>query len=298
MTDELHPNFRPRETLPVELRDPELSADVHRWLASVLRRTPTEVTVLDGASSTAVHRVEFDSGPPVAVKRYLWPGFLVAEPIAPRREVAALKFARGRGLAAPEVLDADLDGAGVGDGVPTIVMSFLPGRALRSPDVHLLAEVAAAIHAVPAADFEHEWFDWYADVERHPPEQSTRPDLWERAIDVWLNDRPEYEPTFIHRDFHPGNVLWAKNGATGIVDWANGCRGPRGCDIAHCCENLLRLSGPQAADQFAAAYQSITGIVGHPYWEITSVLEHDLEKLDHADVTRSETRLEAALAQL
>jgi len=298
MTDELHPNYRRPDALPVELRDADVSDDAQRWISAALRRPIVRAVRLPGASSTTVHRVEFEGRDPVVVKRYLWPGFLTDEPIAPRREVAALRYAVQGGLDVPEVLATDLDGAGVGDGVPTIVMSLLAGRAERSPDLHRLAAAAAAVHAVPAAEFEFEWFGWYADVERRPPPQATQPELWERAIDVWLHDQPAFDPAFIHRDFHPGNVLWTHGRVTGIVDWANGCRGPRGCDIAHCRDNLLRLSGDDAANEFTAAYEATTGIAHHPYWEVTSVLEHDLGTLDAREIAQSEARLGAALAQL
>jgi Ser/Thr protein kinase RdoA (MazF antagonist) len=99
--------------------------------------------------------------------------------------------------------------------------------------------------------------------------------LWEKALELWHDDMPPYKATFIHRDFHPGNVLWSRRRASGVVDWANACRGPRGCDVAHCHANLIELSGPETADRFVASYESLTGDVLHPYWELASILEHD-----------------------
>ncbi len=96
MTDELHPNYRRPDALPVELRDADVSDDARRWISAALRRPIVRAVRLPGASSTTVHRVEFEGRDPVVVKRYLWPGFLTDEPIAPRREVAALRYARPR----------------------------------------------------------------------------------------------------------------------------------------------------------------------------------------------------------
>ena len=41
--------------------------------------------------------------------------------------------------------------------------------------------------------------------------------LWERAVDVIRRDPPPYEGCFLHRDFHPGNVLFTGAGA-GLAD--------------------------------------------------------------------------------
>ncbi len=103
------------------------------------------------------------------------------------------------------------------------------------------------------------------------------------------------QPRFVHRDFHPGNVLWSKGRSTGVVDWANACRGPWGCDVAHCRAQLILQAGTDAADRFLAVEQSLTGRRLDPYWEIASVLEHGPSDHDPATVTLSERRLEHAL---
>lgn len=50
---------------------------------------------------------------------------------------------------------------------------------------------------------------------------------WAAAIDVIGKPAPPYEGRFLHRDFHPGNVLFdappprpAGARITGVVDWA------------------------------------------------------------------------------
>ena len=108
---------------------------------------------------------------------------------------------------------------------------------------------------------------------------------------------PPYRPTFIHRDFHPGNVLWSRGRASGVVDWANACRGPRGCDLAHCRGNLIDLGGPEAADRFLAAYESFTGEAYHPYWEMASILEAGPSYWTPERLAQQEPRL-AGLVQL
>jgi hypothetical protein len=93
-------------------------------------------------------------------------------------------------------------------------------------------------------------------------------------------------------------VLWARGRPTGVVDWANACSGPRGCDVAHCRENLVALSGDDAADQFTAAYEAITGEAHHPFWELASVLEHGPSNWTEHRLAASEFRLARAVAEL
>ena len=296
--DASHPNRRVLGELRPELRRAPVTPVVRAWIARHAGTDVVRVRRLPGASTTAVHGVRLASGRRLVVRRYAWSGFLEAEPDAPLREVDALTFALAHGLAVPEVVAADVTGDEVGDGVPALLMSFVPGRAVAVPDLAALAEVAAAIHAVDPDGFPHDYFPWYADTTVAPPPHSTRPRLWETAIELWHTAIPPYEPRFIHRDFHPGNVLWSRGRPSGVVDWPNACRGPRGCDVAHCRENLVALSGNDAADEFTAAYEAVTGEVHHPFWELASVLEHGPSSWTEPRLAMSEPRLARAVAEL
>jgi aminoglycoside phosphotransferase (APT) family kinase protein len=271
---------------------------VRDWIARQTDTAVVGVRRLPGASSTAIHGITLDDGARVVLRRYVWPGFLLDEPDAPVREVDALRFARRHGLPVPEVIAADVTGAAVGDGVPVLLMSFLRGRAVAVPDLRALAEVAATIHAVDADDLGHDYFPWYASYDLRPPELSSWPALWETATTLWRTALPRYEPRFIHRDFHPGNVLWARGRATGVVDWPNGCRGPWGCDVAHCRANLVELSGPDAADEFLAEYEALTGRTYDWFWEMASILEHGADWWTPAHLAATEPVLARAVAEL
>ena len=104
---------------------------------------------------------------------------------------------------------------------------------------------------------------------------------------------PSYGQGFLHRDFHPGNVLWSGRTAH-VVDWANACSGPWGCDVAHCRSNLIDLVGSGRADDFLRAYLELTGATYDPFWEIASVLEQG--HLAVEDVVTAEARLAPAVA--
>jgi aminoglycoside phosphotransferase (APT) family kinase protein len=293
-----HPNHRLPGTLPVELRRTTVPPAVRAWIARSTGQSVARAERLAGASSTAVHRLRFPDGLSLVLRRYVWPGFLEDEPIAPQRELDALSFAGVDHLPVPGVVAADITGGDIGDGIPAILMSFLPGRALASPDPVRLAEAATAIHAIDPSGFAHEYFPWFEDIPLRPPSSAHRPRVWERALEIRINGMPSYRPTFIHRDFHPGNVLWRRGRCSGIVDWANACRGPAGCDVATCYGNLIDWAGYDVADKFVAAYEALTGQAQHPYWEIASVLEHGPSPWTHQDIAESERRLDRALAAL
>lgn len=297
MTARRHPNQRNPSELPAELRRTTVPPLVRAWIE---RETGTAVQVvrrLPGASTSAVHRIDLDGGRRLVCRRYVWPGAITEDPDAPRREVDALIFlARHDRVPAPRVVASDLTGTGVGDGVPVVLMTFVPGRAIAAPDTRRLAEVAAAIHDIDPAGFGHGYVPWYVDQLRGPPPGARRLDLWERAIELRPVAMPPYRPVFLHRDFHPGNVLWAHGRCSGVVDWTDACRGPAGCDIAHCRANLIDWAGAEVADRFVAAYESLTGTTHDSYWDVASVLEHDLDHWTPEEVAAAEQRLGRALA--
>ncbi len=293
-----HPNHRAPHTLPRELRRAGVPVAVRTWIEQRVSARIVSVRRLAGASSAALHAVQMDNGARLVVRRYVWPGFLDAEPEAVTRERDALRFAAAHGLPVPVLVAVDEDGHEVGDGVPVVLSTMLGGRAVAHPDPNALALAAATVHAVDPSTFPHEYFRWYDATMMVPPRGTRRPELWERAISVWRHEMPDYQPVFIHRDFHPGNLLWARGRLTGVVDWANACRGPRGCDIAHCSANLRAWCDEAAAEAFRAAYEALTGEVQHPYWDVASMLEHGPSYWTAARLHDNEPRLERALAAL
>lgn len=58
----------------------------------------------------------------------------------------------------------------------------------------------------------------------------------------------------IHRDFHPGNVLWEGDVVTGLIDWAESAWGPSDLDVAHACANFAMLHSVEDALAFREAY--------------------------------------------
>ncbi|MBL5777794.1 aminoglycoside phosphotransferase family protein, partial [Bacillus sporothermodurans] len=102
-----------------------------------------------------------------------------------------------------------------------------------------------------------------------------RPELWGAVFDFVREPRPQVKPCFIHRDYHPTNILWVDDKVSGVVDWVNACRGPAGIDIGHCRLNLAMLFGVSTADEFLSAYEKLAGysFSYHPYWDLLSLID-------------------------
>lgn len=293
-----HPNHRPAASLAPELRRTTVPGLVRAWVRRETGAAVVRVRRLQGASSAAVHALLLDDGRRVVLRRYVWSGFIESEPEAPGREVDALRFASARSLPVPSVLAADVDGSSIGDAVPALLMSMVRGAPDAVPDLDELAATAASVHAVDARGLGHQYFRWYdRDTDAVPP-NATQPALWARAIDTWREPIPTHTDALVHRDFHPGNVLWARGAVTGIVDWANACSGPVGCDVAHCRANLIDLAGWDEADAFQRAHERLTGVEHHPWFEVASVLENDVHRLSASWIAVAEERLGRALASL
>jgi aminoglycoside phosphotransferase (APT) family kinase protein len=138
-----------------------------------------------------------------------------------------------------------------------------------------LAGAAAKIHRVDAAGFPWSYRRYNEGESLAVPGWSKNPEVWKRALQVVHGAAPPFRACFVHRDFHPSNVLWLNGQVSGVVDWVNGCRGPAGIDVAWCRHNLANLHGVPAADDFLAAYIVAAGsdFTYDPYWDLMSVVE-------------------------
>ena len=113
----------------------------------------------------------------------------------------------------------------------------------------------------------------YAPGARTPRAWSRHPDAWLTAYELWDGPAPATRRVFLHRDFHPGNLLWTDERITGVVDWVSACAGPPEEDISHCRANLAIRHGQDSADEFLAVWQELSGTQDyHPYWDLTNVV--------------------------
>lgn len=257
-----------------------LSEQAEEWLLRTIGspRRLFDITRMKGSSSSSIYLVQRSDG---SGKRFVLRvldnrAWLAEEPDLAEHEAAALMEGRGAGLKTPEVVGYSAED--VGFGAPVVLMSFVAGRIdLRPHDfdawLAALAGELTAIHRHPGEGFAWTFRSWADRTISGPPGWSRMPRLWERAIALFHAGEPPCEPCFIHRDYHPMNVLWAEGAVSGVVDWINACRGPSGVDVAHCRTNLAAMYGPGVAEQFLTFYLSSGGRSFDPYWDIESLID-------------------------
>jgi Ser/Thr protein kinase RdoA (MazF antagonist) len=197
-----------------------------------------------------------------------------SEPDSAWREAHILELLAATDLPVPRVEALDRDGAACG--MPALLLTRMPGRRRMRPRrlrpwLADLARLAERIHTSPVPhDALPAYQAWDLDEPRPLPGWWSDPRTWPHAVEVFRGPAPHERSTFIHRDFHPGNVLWGGERVSAIVDWLHGCRGPVAVDVAHCRLNLWLDLGRNAAD----AWLDACGRLGshHPYWDIVDAM--------------------------
>jgi aminoglycoside phosphotransferase (APT) family kinase protein len=258
-----------------------LSVNARRWIEDVTGGRVAGVAVVRGATSSALHSVEVENDGQrrkLLLRRFTDSDWVRREPDLAIREATSVQHARRAGLPAPELVATDKDGSYCG--VPATLVTMLAGDVVLQPAswnewVDGLARAAAQIHRVDAAGFRWKYRRYNEGDSLSVPRWSQQPAAWKRAIDVVRGPAPSYRECFVHRDYHPSNVLWLNARVSGVVDWVNGCRGPAGIDVAWCRHNLANLHGVSVADDFLAAYTTAAGsdFQYNPHWDLMSVVE-------------------------
>ncbi len=211
------------------------------------------------------------------------------------REAAMLRLLGTTDVPAATLVDVDATATHCDH--PSLLMTLLPG-AVRLDDrdaerrADLLAEQLVRIHQVEVfADARpRAWQAWTSPERVTLPQSTARPELWQRAVDVIRQDPPALRPSFLHRDFHPGNVLFEGEGdsvrISGVVDWVETSWGPADLDVAHCSTTLSLLHGVSLGMAFADRYLAAGGRLAeqraaHLYWRVIDALAFapDAEKV-------------------
>ncbi|MBL5774276.1 aminoglycoside phosphotransferase family protein [Bacillus sporothermodurans] len=232
---------------------------------------------LHGGISSAVHHISLTTGD-VVLRQFDNDEWLKEEPDLARHEAESLRLARKAPIPTPEIIAFDETGDRCG--MPAVLMTKLEGTVLLKPQ-HMerwldgLAESLVRMHSVQADNFPWTYFTYKDVKELEIPDWSSYPELWGAVFDFVREPRPQVKPCFIHRDYHPTNILWVDDKVSGVVDWVNACRGPAGIDIGHCRLNLAMLFGVSTADEFLSAYEKLAGysFSYHPYWDLLSLID-------------------------
>ena len=169
------------------------------------------------------------------------------------------------------------------------------------PFLRTLAEILPVLHATPVpAACRFPDFASYRVEMRAAPSLGAAPGGVERGIELLDGPLPGHERLFIHRDYHPGNVLWTRGELSGVVDWVNASIGSPWADVGHCRVNLAGELGQDAADRFLDLYRVAAGRDDEydPYWDISAVLGGLDEDADEEPSPEDETFLAAAVSRL
>jgi len=278
-----------------------------RWIEDQLGATVITVRACKGGSSSAIHLVRVarsaDDGPPftVVLRRYVIPALNEEEPDIAEREAHVLQLLERTETPAPRLLAADVTGERVG--TPTILMSRLPGRLDWSPDdlgtwLRRLAEMLPPLHdAAIGTEDGVQPFRPYPPESWDAPPWLRDPRLWNRALAVFHGPCLDPDRVFIHRDYHPGNVLWRRRRVTGVVDWQAASIGPRAVDVFHCRGNLLGRFGLDVADRFITIWEDVAGTDYHPWAETVMLVDALGWITRHNGSARHREELESVLAR-
>ncbi|MEV7602983.1 aminoglycoside phosphotransferase family protein [Kitasatospora sp. NPDC089797] len=222
----------------------------------------------------------------LVLRSFVEPFYRRHAPALLEREAGVLRLLEGGGVPAARLRAVDARGAHCEH--PSLLMTRLPGTVrvgedgAVAPRTVLLARQLAAVHAlaVPARARPRAWQAWTDPGHVRVPGATARPALWRRAVEVIAAPAPGHRPCFLHRDFHPGNVLFTGCGDTlavsGVVDWVETSWGPADLDVAHCSTALALLHGTGTGMAFADAYESAGGTLSagpdHLYWRLLDAL--------------------------
>lgn len=288
-----------------------------------------QVRALPGAWASAVHAFGVVLGDQSAgsdpaepgrrrqfvLRRHVWADAIEEDPGLISREVGALRAieARPGDIVAPRIIAVDADASSTD--VPAVLQSLMPGRVINPPAdaagreafARQLATTAAGIWAGPTTGVDARYAPWNAGATLDAPPRSRRPELWERAFAVFAGGPPGHaseqpsKPTLVHRDFHPGNVLWRQGSVSGVVDWVHACLGPPAVDVAHCRLNLIvRLDlGHGCADALLAEAVRL-GATWDPWFDVAEVISWlpVPSTSPRGWFTRAQDHLERALAEI
>jgi aminoglycoside phosphotransferase (APT) family kinase protein len=232
------------------------------WAAARLGGRVVSARALRGGMSSAVHLITVQrpggERDQAVLRRYVRPDPDEPDPAA--REARALRLAEAADVPTPALLAVDPEGTEAG--VPALLMTRLPGRVDWWPSdldrwLERLAGLLPRIHgtALPPGVTLPPFAPYRQDSYR-PPGWAQYPRVWERAVEISLGPAPDLPAVLLHRDFHPGNVLWRRGRVSGVVD---------------CRVNLLTM-GAEVTERFTRGWERVAGAGCHPWGDVVTIV--------------------------
>jgi aminoglycoside phosphotransferase (APT) family kinase protein len=273
----------------------ELPAATRAWVERVLAAAITRVERLRGGWSSEMRLLEVSGAQgtrTLVLRSFTRPKFARFAEAMLEREAAVLQLLASSPVRVARVVATDARAEYCA--APSLLRTCLPGAIQLQDDAAAqqrfdqLARLLVEIHRVRVSEATRprDYQAWTRHDLVRVPEQSVRPEIWARAIEVIRNAPPAYEACFLHRDFHPGNVLFEAAAVSGVVDWVETSWGPADLDVAHCSTSLALLHGVEAGLQFAERYVAAGGRVAEDpaarlYWYLLDALAFapDAEKV-------------------
>lgn len=292
----------------------QLAAPIEVWVRAATGASGVEVQGDLAGSSTGQLTVVLADGIELVLRRYTNPAIIARHPDLPAAEARALRAVAGSGLLVPELLAVDPDGAAVG--VPALLMTRLDGAPLLNPPerdrsrwIDDLASVTAQVHGAPLASTPLPPVEpWFEPDRFTVPPWSSEPDGWRQVFAELVAPMPPAPEVLVHRDLHPGNVLWNGGAVSGIVDWVNAGAGSAAADLARCRTNLAVIGSVAEAELFLDRYHALTGGGGEDqrWWDLADLaatvkvvagvsMVAGYLAMAHAGVDIDETKLHARL---
>ena len=250
------------------------------WAQEELDRPISSVVPVGGGLTNTISAINFADGDPVILRHVSiarW-GEVGRQHVL--SEALGCRLMAASGLPTPLLIAADTDGSRTG--AYASLTTWLPGRVRLGrlgPDaIEALATAAVIIHATPVSPADRPRpFAFWAPAEPQVPPWSRHPRVWQQAIDLFAGGAPATRSGLVHRDFHPGNILWQGDTITGVIDWAETSWGPADVDVAHAITNFVLLHDPESAEVFSAAYRRRGGVVeadpeAARFWQVSDIL--------------------------
>jgi aminoglycoside phosphotransferase (APT) family kinase protein len=249
------------------------------------------VAPLAGGWTSEIRRLTTTAGRGLVLRTFTDAFFLRHAEGLLTREANVLRLLAGTDIPAARLVAVDATAEHCA--YPSLLMTLLPGSVRVTDEgadarAAVLAGQLARIHRLPvaAADRPRTYQPWTTPARVRRPEDTGRPGLWEHAIAAIDREPPPHRALFLHRDFHPGNVLLDGDTVSGVVDWVETSWGPADLDVAHCATALALLHGPAAGLAFPGHYERAGGALSadaadRRYWRLLDALAFapDAEKV-------------------
>jgi aminoglycoside phosphotransferase (APT) family kinase protein len=223
------------------------------------------VRPLVGGWTSSMHAIDVEGGAPLVLRRMFREPWVRHAVELLEREAWVLGVLADTDVPAARMVAVDARAERTD--APALLMTRLPGALVLDDLEATLEPLARTLVAIHRVDARPRDFQSWAVGKGVPEWGDAR--VWERAIAVVNAPPPAFAGCFLHRDYHPGNVLFAGGAVSGVVDWVETSWGPPDLDVAHCCTNLALLYGLDAPERFREAYVEAGGTLSDTrYWAL------------------------------